>query len=43
MQNNQTTTNQNYLQNDWSFLPMFFSGFAGIAIGIAIGNALGWI
>ena len=43
MQSNQTKLDRNYIQNDWDFLPTLFSGFAGVAIGIIIGNFLGWI
>ncbi|MEM8830094.1 MAG: hypothetical protein AAGE96_12155 [Cyanobacteria bacterium P01_G01_bin.19] len=30
-------------QNNWSFLPTAFSALAGVGIGIAIGNYLGWL
>ena len=43
MQNNQTLTNQKHSSNDWSFMPRLLSGFAGVGIGIVIGNFLGWI
>ncbi|MDJ0635925.1 MAG: hypothetical protein QNJ34_22250 [Xenococcaceae cyanobacterium MO_188.B29] len=43
MQNNQLKTNKKQFQNDWYFIPTLLSGFAGITIGVAIGNALGWI
>ena len=42
MQNNQTKTNQKHLNNDWIFVPRLLSGFAGVGIGVAIGNFLGW-
>ena len=29
--------------NNWSFLPTAFSALAGVGIGIAIGNYLGWL
>ncbi|MGD1922508.1 MAG: hypothetical protein ACFCAD_28605 [Pleurocapsa sp.] len=29
--------------SDWSFLPTAFSALAGVGIGIAIGNYLGWL
>ena len=30
-------------QIDWSFLPVFLSTAAGVSIGLAIGNYLGWL
>ena len=32
---------QNHI--DWSFLPVFLSTAAGVSIGLAIGNYLGWL
>ena len=43
MQIIQTKTNQKNLHNDWYFLPSLLCGFAGVGIGIVIGNFLGWI
>lgn len=43
MQNNQTAVNNNHSRNDWDFIPNVLMSSAGIAIGIAIGNFLGWI
>ena len=36
-------SNQTKIDNDLNFLPTLFSGFAGVVIGIVIGNFLGWI
>ena len=43
MQNNQTAVKQNHARNDWDFIPTVLVSSAGIAIGMAIGNFLGWI
>ena len=36
-----TVSRHNY--NNWSFLPTAFSALAGVGIGLAIGNYLGWL
>lgn len=36
------TVSRPQTHNDWSFLPTAFSALAGVGIGIAIGNYLGW-
>ena len=43
MQNNQTAINHNHSRNDWDFVPTVLVSSVGIAIGIAIGNFLGWV
>ena len=30
-------------QIDWSFLPVLLSAAAGVSLGLAIGNYLGWL
>ena len=37
------TVSRSNTRNDWSFLPTVFSALAGVGIGIAIANYLGWI
>ncbi len=36
------TVSRSHNYNNWSFLPTAFSALAGVGIGIAIGNYLGW-
>lgn len=31
------------LHQNWSFLPLILSAFAGVGIGVVIGNYLGWL
>jgi len=41
--NNIKTVSRPHSHNNWSFLPTAFSALAGVGIGIAIGNYLGWL
>ena len=37
------TVSRPHIQDNWSFLPTALSALAGVGIGIAIGNYLGWL
>ncbi|MCC0175587.1 hypothetical protein I4641_01150 [Waterburya agarophytonicola K14] len=37
------TISRPHHHNNWSFLPTAFSALAGVGIGMAIGNYLGWL
>jgi hypothetical protein len=37
------TVSFSHNHNNWLFLPTAFSALAGVGIGIAIGNYLGWL
>lgn len=39
----QVKVSRTHNYNNWSFLPTAFSALAGVGIGIAIGNYLGWL
>lgn len=41
--NNRKTISNTMFQGDWSFVPTAFSAVTGIAIGLMIGNYLGWL
>jgi hypothetical protein len=40
--NDSTTAYLNRRPSQWDFLPTAFSGAAGVLIGLAIANFLGW-